>query len=309
MPRAVGSMRRWPADVVELFSPRRVPLGGLRAMMVDRLLPQRALPTVGAWCFIDQFGPENTDMHVLPHPHTGLQTVTWPFAGRVRHRDSIGSDVVIEPGQLDLMTSGRGIAHSEFSLGERPILHGLQMWVALPAVSASVAPGFEQHGELPKYSADGFTATVFMGTLADVTSPATTFSPLVGAQFELSGPATIPLVTDFEYAVLLTEGRLYAAGVALDAGPLLYLGRGRPDLALSTVDGARGILLGGEPYVDDLVMWWNFVGRTHEDIVVARTDWEARADRFAPITGHGSDRIPAPPMPASVRLLPRNSRR
>lgn len=306
MPHAAGSTR-WRVDVAELFAPRRVPLGGLRAMMVNRLLPQRARPTVGAWCFIDQFGPEDTDMQVLPHPHTGLQTVTWPFAGRVRHRDSIGSDVIIEPGQLDLMTSGRGIAHSEFSLGERPLLHGLQMWVALPATAADVAPGFEQHSTLPKYTSDGFAATVFMGTLGDVTSPATTFSPLVGAEFELSGPATIPLVADFEYAVLLVDGRLYAAGVALDAGPLLYLGRGRSDLALSTVDGARGILLGGEPYSDALVMWWNFVGRAHEDIVAARADWEARAERFGAVDGHGDARIPAPPMPA-VRLLPRNSR-
>ncbi|MET0132271.1 MAG: pirin family protein, partial [Kibdelosporangium sp.] len=123
-----------PGTTVEFFEARAVPLGGVRGINVKRLLPQRALPTVGAWCFLDVFGPHPDGMSVLPHPHTGLQTVTWPLSGEIRHRDSIGSDVVLKAGQLNLMTSGRGISHSEFSLGDG-VQHGLQLWVALPAES------------------------------------------------------------------------------------------------------------------------------------------------------------------------------
>src|SRR3954470_7673988 len=118
--------------VVELHEARDVPLGGVRAMRVRRTLPQRALPTVGAWCFLDRFGPQRVDMRVLPHPHTGLQTVTWPLRGQIRHRDSLGNDVMVRPGQLNLMTAGRGVSHSEFSAGDTPLLHALQLWLALP---------------------------------------------------------------------------------------------------------------------------------------------------------------------------------
>ncbi|TDD64609.1 pirin family protein [Jiangella aurantiaca] len=296
----------------KLLDARDVPLGGIRAMRVSRTLPHRELPTVGAWCFLDQFGPQHTDMVVLPHPHTGLQTVTWPVQGEIHHRDSVGSDVVVRPGQLNLMTSGPGIAHSEISLGEAPLLHGLQLWVALPEAAANhAAPGFEQHTDLPVHDGDGVRATVVVGELAGTTSPATTYSPLLGAQLDVDAGTTavLPMTPDFEHAVLVLTGRTTIAGTPLEPGPLLYLGTGRSELVLQAHDDdATLFLLGGEPFPDDLVMWWNFVGRSHEDIVAAREDWERPGQhRFGPVAGHGADRIPAPPLPP-LRLTPRRRR-
>ncbi|WP_030159582.1 pirin family protein [Glycomyces sp. NRRL B-16210] len=292
--------------VVRLLEARDVPLGGMRAMYVSRTLPQRTVPTVGAWCFLDRFGPERTDMAVLPHPHTGLQTVTWPIEGTIRHRDCLGSDVLVKPGQLNLMTSGRGIAHSEFSIGESPLLHGLQLWIALPSTADPIAPAFEQHTDLPRFERGGLRGVVAVGELHGETSPATVFTPLLGVELELDAgtAATLPLRPGFEHAVLVLEGALDIAGTPLDAGPLLYFGPGREELPLASATGARAFLLGGEPFPDDLVMWWNFVGRSHEDIVRARDDWERRDARFGPVPGHGAERIPAPPIPP-VHLTPR----
>jgi len=293
--------------VAELFPAREVPLGGVRGISVQRVLPQRALPTVGAWCFFDQFGPQRDDMRVLPHPHTGLQTVTWPLIGEIRHRDSLGSDVLIRPGQLNLMTAGPGIAHSEFSIGDKPMQHGLQLWVALP--SGTVIPTFEQHTELPLYENGGLRATIIIGSLDGATSPATAHTPIVGAQLDIArgSVSAIPVRPDFEYAILVITGNIAVAGAPLAAGPLLYLGTGRTELAISASEDARAILLGGEPFPDELVMWWNFVARSHEEIVKARDDWESGSQRFGIVDGHGSDRIPAPPIPA-VRLTPRRRR-
>ncbi|MBK1782730.1 pirin family protein [Prauserella cavernicola] len=293
--------------VTELLEARTVPLGGVRGIQVDRVLPQRALPTVGAWCFLDQFGPARSDMRVLPHPHIGLQTVTWPLAGEIRHRDSLGSDVVVRPGQLNLMTGGRGVAHSEFSLGDEPELHGLQLWVALPEQSTGVEPAFEQHVALPRFEADGLSATVLVGSLGDAVSPATVYTPLVGAELTV-GPGArtkLPLRRDFEYALLVVDGDVTVAGVPLSPGPLLYLGTGRDELEIAASAGARALLLGGEPFPDELVMWWNFVGRSHEEIAEARAAWEAHDEsRFGRVDGHGDARIPAPDLPG-VRLTPR----
>jgi redox-sensitive bicupin YhaK (pirin superfamily) len=292
------------APVAELFQSREVPLGGVRGMAVHRALPQRALSTVGAWCFLDRFGPQRTDMRVLPHPHIGLQTVTWPLTGEIRHRDSIGSDVVLRPGQLNLMTAGAGVVHSEFSLGEQPLLDALQLWVALPAAQAKVEAGFEQHTELPRHEEPGLAATVFMGALGEVASPATTYTPLVGADLRITaGTVTnIPLRHDFEHAVLVIAGALEVAGVQVPEGPLLYLGTGRDELALSASVGTKAVLLGGEPFPDELVMWWNFVARSHDEIAAARADWEAGG--FGTVAGHGDARIPAPELP-NVHLRPR----
>jgi redox-sensitive bicupin YhaK (pirin superfamily) len=289
-----------------LLEERDVPLGGVRAMHVSRTLPQRAIPTVGAWCFLDRFGPERTDMLVLPHPHTGLQTVTWPLAGEIRHRDSLGSDVLVRPSQLNLMTAGPGIAHSEVSQGESPLLHGLQLWVALPGSGNGIAPAFEQHTDLPVASGDGWRALVALGDLDGAASPATTYTPLIGAQLDLDPGATaqIGLRPGFEHAVLVLDGAFEVAGTPLAPGPLLYLGLGRDRLDLATATGGRAFLIGGEPFREDLVMWWNFIARSHDEIVAARDAWERGDDRFGTVPGHGADRIPAPPIPP-LRLTPR----
>src|SRR5215472_12210218 len=161
------------------------------AMEVRRLLPLRMRRSVGAWCFVDHYGPMSVDgvtgMAVPPHPHIGLQTVTWLIAGDVLHRDSLGREQMIRPGQLNLMTAGRGIAHAEESPAEHdPQLHGVQLWVALPESSRFADPGFEHHAELPFSRVNGIDITVLLGSLAGESSPATTFSRMVGAQ--LSAP-------------------------------------------------------------------------------------------------------------------------
>jgi redox-sensitive bicupin YhaK (pirin superfamily) len=295
---------------IRLLEPREVPLGGIRGILVHRSLPQRELPMVGAWCFLDRFDDEQSHMRVLPHPHTGLQTVTWPIEGSIRHRDSVGSDVAVQPGELNIMTSGYGISHSEFSLGGvESALRGLQLWVALPREMAAIDPFFERYTELPVYETEGLAATVLVGRLGDVESDATTFTPLVGADAIVDGGAqvSLPLDPSFEYAVMVISGSLDVAGHRLTSGPLLYLGIGRENIDLSSADGARFVLLGGVPFGEELIMWWNFVGRSHDEIVTAREDWERGADRFGRVDGHGGERIPAPPLP-TVRLTPRRRR-
>ena len=309
-----------PAERARLMPAREVPLGGLRSMTVQRALPQRGLPTVGAWCFLDRFGPQRTTMRVEPHPHMGLQTVTWPLAGEVRHRDSIGSNAVLSPGQLNLMTAGSGIAHSEYSLGDDAVdLDALQLWIALPEATRDGASGFERHENLPTitlpaHRGDDAEAVVIMGTLDGVTSPAMTHTPLVGAQVRVAAGSRldIPLTTDWEYAVVVLEGDLEvqasaepgAASTRPGRNDLMYLGADRDRIEVSSRDGALVFLLGGEPFEDELVMWWNFVGRSHEEIVEAREAWEANSERFGTVDGHGDVRVPAPPMP-HVRLTPR----
>lgn len=304
-----------------LLSSRDVPLGGVRAMEVHRALPQRDLPMVGAWCFLDRFGPQVTRMRVEPHPHIGLQTVTWPFVGEVHHRDSIGSDVVVRSGVLNLMTSGAGISHSEYSVGEDAVpLDALQLWVALPETRRHGDPAFERHEDLPVVAlpaedGEDATAVVVLGELGGQVSPASVYTPIVGAEVRIPAGTRVrlPLRADWEYALVGVDGDLDAAAgpegdaVTVHRLDLLYLGIHREGVEVSSAEGATVFLLGGEPFEDDIVMWWNFVGRTHDEIVQARDAWEARSARFGTVEGHGDVRIPAPPLPA-VRLTARRRR-
>ncbi|MGP3533371.1 pirin family protein [Microbacterium sp. RD1] len=301
-----------------LLEAREVPLGGVRAMSVRRSLPQRELPMIGAWCFLDRFGPQDVRMRVEPHPHIGLQTVTWPLVGEIRHRDAVGSDVVLRPGQLNLMTSGEGIAHSEYSVGEDPIpLDALQLWVALPETRRHGAPDFERHEQLPvvpipAVSGSEGEASIVLGELAGVRSPATVYTPLVGAEVRIPAGSRLrlPLHPGWEYAVAGVFGDVVVrAGEAtpVTGTSLLYLGTGRDAVEIESASEATVFLLGGEPFEADIVMWWNFVGRTHDEIVAAREEWERSAPRFGPVVGHGPERVPAPPLPA-VRLTPRRRR-
>ncbi|MFB4349385.1 pirin family protein [Microbacterium sp. CR_7] len=294
-----------------VLEPRDVPLGGVRGMNVLRLLPHRNLPTIGAWCFLDRFGPADTRMRVEPHPHIGLQTVTWPLVGEIRHRDALGSDVDLRRGQLNLMTAGNGISHSEYSVGDDPVpLDALQFWVVLPETARHGAGGFEQHTELPGVrlpALDGAdaAATVVLGEFAGITSPASVHTPIVGAEVVVAAGSTVrlPLHADWEHGVMLVEGDAVVSQHPMELNDMLYLGDERDAVEVSSANGALLFLLGGEPFESEIVMWWNFAARTHEEIVEARDDWEAASDRFGTVEGHDV-RIPAPPLP-DVRLMPR----
>ena len=267
-----------------LLEAREVPLGGVRGMEVHRSLPQRALPMVGAWCFVDRFGPQTARMRVEPHPHIGLQTVTWPFVGEVRHRDVLGSDVIVRRGVLNLMTSGAGIAHSEYSVGDDPVpLDALQLWVALPETRRHSAQDFERHENLPVVDlGGGATATVVVGTFGGAASPATMYTPIAGVEVHLPAGAsvTLPLEPAWEYALVGVGGEPAVqtdaeASIDLADQSLLYLGLGRESIEVTAERDATVFVLGGEPFESDIVMWWNFVARTHEEIVDARDAWEA----------------------------------
>jgi quercetin 2,3-dioxygenase len=297
------------SPVREVVPGREVVLGGTRGMAVVRTLPTRDRRMVGAWCFVDHFGPESVrtgGMRVAPHPHTGLQTVTWLVEGDVRHTDSIGSDQLIRPGQLNLMTAGRGIAHAEQSPPDAaPALHGLQLWVALPDAYRWTDPGFEHHADLPRVLLGDAVATVLMGELAGAVSPATAYTPLVGAQIAVTGTAQVPVREDFEYAAVTIDGSPVIDGAALAPGSLLYLGCGRSVLPLAGT--GRLLLLGGEPFAEEIVMWWNFIGRSHDEIVKFRDDWSA-AMGFGPVGGYDGDPLPAPALPGTP-LKPRGRQR
>ncbi|WP_285725846.1 pirin family protein [Psychromicrobium xiongbiense] len=323
---------------VQLWPERLVPLGGIRAVPVSRTLPQRGLPTVGAWCFLDSFSSAEPTMSVLPHPHIGLQTVTWPLKGTIRHRDSLGSEVLVRPGELNLMTAGRGVAHSEFSVIDETVIdktvvktaegqvamRGLQLWIALPEQTRNGPAAFEQHTELPRFTLDGSQVTVLLGELAGHRSPATIYTPLLGAEIAHDGGRlSLPLRPTFEHALLVLDGVLTIDGTEVQPGPLAYLGAGRDRLEAIAAPGTRFLVIGGEPFAEELVMWWNFVARTHEEIEQAREDWQesmsrgpgepaqnAARQRFPAVAGHDAGSgpqagwIPAPPLPP-LRLKPR----
>jgi hypothetical protein len=309
------------APVRELLPGREVVLGGTRGMPVTRTLPTRGRRMVGAWCFLDHFSAvlatgtaadsgAGSGMRVPPHPHTGLQTVTWLVDGEVRHRDSLGSDQLIRPGQMNLMTAGRGIAHAEDSTAEAgPALHGVQLWVALPDRHRHVRPDFAHHPDLPVRRDPGASYRLLLGALDGAASPARTYSPIAGAEISLheSARTELPLEPDFEYAALTLSGTVTVDDVALAAGPLLYLGCGRSALALSTSAGGRVLLLGGEPFDERIVMWWNFIGRSHDEIVQARADWMA-GRAFGEVRGYDGAALPAPALPTTP-LLPRGRQR
>ncbi len=318
---------------VQLIEPRDVPLGGPRAMRVRRTLPQRRRSLIGAWCFVDHYGPDDVSetggMSVAPHPHTGLQTVSWLFTGEVEHRDSIGTHAMVRPGELNLMTAGRGISHSEVSTPETRVLHGVQLWVALPDEARGGPPAFEHHAPRP-VTAPGVEARVFLGELLGASSPVSTATPLLGAELLLEAGASVEVALDpaYEIGVLVDEGAVAVvrgdgAATRVDRHQLGYAAPGEDSLSLRAgEEGARLLLLGGPPFGEEIVMWWNFVGRTHEEVVEARGAWQQQLERgrrgavvrdsqevrdgpFGVVVDDHLPPIPAPPMP-NARLRSRS---
>ena len=307
--------------MTEILEPRDVPLGGLRAMNVRRTLPQRRRSLIGAWCCLDHYGPDRVDetggMLVAPHPHIGLQTVSWLFGGTIEHRDSVGTHALVKPGELNLMTAGRGISHSEVSTDETTELHGVQLWVALPEASRDVEPGFAHHAPSLVTGA-GWEGRVFLGSLLGETSPVATYTPLLGAELHLDPGATLDLRVDdtFELGFLVDRGVLQVDECEVKQDQLAYVAPGRTTVTLTAGDEpVRVVVLGGPPFGKQIVMWWNFVGRSHDEIVAFREEWQGqiadaatgqdvRPGRFGVVIEEPLPPIPAPALP-NARLRSR----
>lgn len=296
---------RAEAGELESLATRYAELGG--GMTVRRALPNRGRRLIGAWCFLDHFGPfkvaGGSRLDVPPHPHIGLQTVTWLVSGEVLHRDSLENEQLIRPGQLNLMTAGRGIAHSEESPdGASGELHGVQLWLALPDRDRGCEPAFHHHAKLPATESGAARLTVFAGAHGDLESPARVYSPVVGMELDVAADDNLdlPLNPGFEHGILVLDGALNCGRQRLDRGTLFYAAPGRRALALEARGGTRAIVVGGEPMHESVLLWWNFVARSASEMREAREDWEAHR-RFGPVSRYPGERLNAPELSARLK--------
>ncbi len=261
-----------------------------QGLKIARMIPNRFQRTIGAWCFLDHAGPvdfvEGEGMNVGPHPHIGLQTFTWMIEGTVRHIDSLGNNQMIYPNQVNLMTAGKGISHAEISPTDKASrLHAAQLWIALPDSHRHMEPAFQNYPELPVVETDCFSGTILVGSSLGITSPVSVFTPLVAVDLVAKKNSTfeLPLDLNFEHGITLLEGEATVDGESLEAGSLLYFAVGHSSVTMSCEVGARVLMIGGEPFEEDLLLWWNFVGRTQAEIEQARGDWDPRSSRFGVI--------------------------
>ena len=278
----------------------------LGQFQVRRALPSRARTMVGPFIFVDQFGPAQLDigsgMDVRPHPHINLATVTWLFEGAIDHRDSIGSFATIRPGQVNLMTAGRGIVHSERSPQEDretgPKLYGMQTWLALPDGREELDPAFEAVSNLPLVEGDGASARIIMGNLWGERAPVTTYADTIYAEVMLDAGGKLPVEAEAdERAVMLVGGEAAIDGQALTLYELTVLAPGAA-MTLASDKGGRVMLLGGEAFTTKRHAWWNFVSSDRDRIRQARDDWQA--GRFPKVPGDEEEWIPIPEKPNTV---------
>ena len=269
-----------PVRQVEVIGGRVAKVGD---MPVRRALPQRSRRTVGPWCFFDHAGPvkaRDAGPGIGPHPHIGLQTVTWVLAGELLHRDSLGTEQPIRPGELNLMTAGQGIVHAEEHRREGGV-HLAQLWVAQPEATRNGPPAFEHHSDLPRLDLGReSTATVLVGQVGDARSDARRDTEHVGVDLDLRSDVELPAQRSFEYGIVPLEEEIEVEGQVAGPGHLVYLGPGRDEVRVRTRRAARAMLVGGVPFEEPILMWWNYVARTRDEISAAHQDWPGRSDRF-----------------------------
>lgn len=308
-PSLAADDSRAPLNPVLQRLPARTAVLG-EGMMIRRALPNRHKRMIGAWCFLDHAGPTDvstgtgTGMRVGPHPHTGLQTFTWMIDGEFLHRDSLGYEQLVRPGQVNLMTAGRGIAHSEESPAHRSArLQAAQLWIALPNAHRFCEPAFDHYPELPVIKQDGFQLTVLVGEMLGVCAPTRVYSPLVGLDLVATTAAKtcLPLRPDFEYGVMVMEGEALVAGESLGTGVLLDVGSGRTELTIESIEPVRLLLIGGEPLKEDVLLWWNFVARSQEEIVEYTRLWNA-GEYFGEVKGYQGNRLVAPVLEEGMKV-------
>ncbi|MEM1022703.1 MAG: pirin family protein [Myxococcota bacterium] len=280
------------------ISPKERDLGGFS---VRRVLPSGKLPMLGPFIFWDQMGPaqfpEGQGMDVRPHPHIGLATITFLFEGAIMHRDSVGSVQEIRPGDVNWMTAGRGIVHSERSpehaRGGR--LYGIQSWIALPADQQEVAPEFSHHpaATLPVKSGDGWQLRLIAGSLMGMRSPVTALSPIFYADLQLEPGASLSLEAPYtDRGLYPVQGRIEFGGEHFETGTMVVAASGSAlEIRNPGTEPARAMLMGGEPFPEKRIIWWNFVGTSEARIDQAKADWKAQ--RFESVAGE-TEFIPLP---------------
>jgi quercetin 2,3-dioxygenase len=277
---------------------------------ISRALPVRDRRMVGPWCFLDRFGPltfgDEKPMQVPPHPHIGLQTVTWLLEGEVRHTDSLNSEAVVSPGGVNVMTAGRGITHAE----ETPTQHsgklnGLQLWVALPNEHRNANPSFTSLNQVPIIETNSGLIQLFAGTYSNITVSVPYYSKLIGldAQVDCKATVTLPLTPEFEHAILLLKGDSSFEDQPLGLSKLYTLSPCRESLEITSKRGGRFLLICGLPFPEGILMWWNFVARTPEEIQQAHADWEDHR-RFGAVQGTQLTPLAAPELGRMARPNP-----
>jgi len=289
------------ANAIQKVSARSAEIGG--GITVNRVLPSRQRRMIGAWCFLDHAGPavfrRGGGMKVGPHPHIGLQTFTWMVAGEVLHRDSLGNVAEVRPGEVNLMTAGRGISHTEESLASSEQLHAAQLWIALPHTERECSPAFDHYPNLPVWADGNCQLTLLAGAYNEWTSPAKIYTRLLAIDVLSAdgGELDLALKPDFEYGILVLQGEVEVCGEQFVENELAYFRPGESQLRISLSPSSQVIFLGGEPFADEIILWWNYVGHSRAEIIQAQLDWEEAAPRFGRISGFDGGPLTAPPLP------------
>ncbi|WP_104490042.1 pirin family protein [Acinetobacter indicus] len=284
---------------------RRAEIG--QGTVIKRALPSRHKRMIGAWCFLDHAGPvsfpQGDGLDVGPHPHIGLQTFTWMIEGTLMHTDSIGSKQLIRPKQVNLMTAGQGISHTEVAPEQETHMHAAQLWIALPDAKRNMPSRFDHYPELPVVSRDGVEFTVLVGEFLETRSPVEVHSPLLAV--DLTAAETVrtrlQLNPAFEYGFMALEGTAHINQHELNEDNMVVLEPGLQDIEIELHQGARVLLLGGEPFESAILLWWNFVGRTQDELSEARDQWVNQDPRFGNIPDYNGPRLEAPALPDKMR--------
>ena len=291
---------------LQTFPLRRAEIG--QGTVIKRALPSRHKRMIGAWCFLDHAGPahfaQGEGLDVGPHPHIGLQTFTWMIEGSMMHGDSLGTQQLIRPKQVNLMTAGYGITHTEVAPETETQMHSVQLWIALPDAQKDMPPQFDHYPELPVVEKDQLKWTILVGEFLATASPVHVHSALLGVDIESQQAASSQLKLDptFEYGFLLLEGSATVNGHELTQDNMIVLDVGVPQVNLSVGSNSRIILVGGEPFESPILLWWNFVGRTQEELAIAREQWVNQdTTRYGQMNNYDGARLIAPTFPDRMR--------
>ncbi|WP_445114595.1 pirin family protein [Acinetobacter sp. WZC-1] len=296
---------KYANQFIQDFPIRTAEIG--KGTVIKRALPSRYKRMIGAWCFLDHAGPvtfpRGDGLDVGPHPHMGLQTFTWMIEGTIMHTDSIGSRQLIRPKQVNLMTAGYGISHTEVAPETETQMHSAQLWIALPDHKRHMEPQFDHYPELPVVERDHIEFTVLVGEYLSTRSPVEVHTELLGVDLiaKETTRSQLQLNPEFEYGFIALDGTAMVNGHALNNENMVVFEPGVTQVSIELDKGSRLLMIGGEPFETPILLWWNLIGRTQEELKIANEQWANHDPRFGEITDYDGPRLVAPAFPEKMR--------